>query len=377
MPATATKRFKRRRLKMLKGGDRTGFPPFPLKSCLKEWRNQRLPDVRDSAGGPIKVLNMSVAIQKQTGIVFNIQKYSVHDGPGIRTVVFLNGCPLRCQWCSNPESQHKTPQLAYNRSKCLTFDQCIRCLEVCSAGAILKDAENRAMINRETCTNCLLCADVCPTQALKVYGETKSVDDVVTAVEQDGAFYSRSGGGMTLSGGEPMHQPEFAIAILKEARRRRINTAMETCGFCDTEDLLTAGEYLDNLLFDIKVINPEVHKTVTGVSNQRILNNLKAVRNAWPQLPILVRTPVIPGVNDSPEAIRAILDFITGFDNTSYEMLPYHRMGAPKYTYLGRSYPMGEVKLDEAVMQSLMDIFKGEYAHLFPAAAPRKGKALA
>ena len=315
---------------------------------------------------------MSLPNQKQSGIVFNIQKYSVHDGPGIRTVVFLSGCPLHCKWCSNPESQQTTPQLAYNRSKCLTVDQCIRCMEVCSAGAIHTDDENRAKINRETCTNCLLCADVCPTQALKVYGETKTVDEVVTAVEQDGIFYSRSGGGMTLSGGEPMHQPRFAIAVLKEARRRRINTAMETCGYCDTEDLLIAGEYLNSLLFDIKVMDPEIHKSFTGVSNRRILRNLEAVREAWPRLPILVRTPVIPGVNDSPGAIRAILDFITGSDNTTYEMLPYHRMGTPKYAYLGSTCPMEEVKLDEAVMQTLTDMLHNEYSHLVPVAAPRR-----
>jgi isethionate sulfite-lyase activating enzyme len=318
----------------------------------------------------IKVLNMSLPIQKQTGVVFNIQKYSVHDGPGIRTVVFLTGCPLRCRWCCNPESQHRAPQLAYNLNKCLTFDQCLRCMEICSAGAIQKDDENRAKIDRETCTHCLLCADVCPTQAIKVYGETKSVEDVVTAVEQDGIFYSRSGGGMTLSGGEPMFQSEFAIAVLKEARHRRINTAMETSGFCDSEDLLAACAHLDHLLFDIKVMNPEVHKTVTGVSNQRILGNLAAIRDAFPRLPILVRTPVIPGVNDNPEAIRAILDFITGFDNVNYEMLPYHRMGAPKYSYLGRSYPMGEIKVDEAMIQKLSGILKDDYGHLIPAVAP-------
>jgi pyruvate formate lyase activating enzyme len=337
-----------------------------LKSCLKVWRNQRLPDVRDSAGGPIKVLNMSVAIQKQTGIVFNIQKYSVHDGPGIRTVVFLTGCPLHCQWCSNPESQRKTPQLAYNPGKCLTFDQCIRCLEVCSAGAIQKGADNRAVIDRETCTNCLLCADVCPPRALKVYGETKSVDEVVNAVEQDGIFYSRSGGGMTLSGGEPMHQPQFAIAILKEARRRRINTAMETCGFCDTDEFIAAGEYLNNLLFDIKVMDPERHKVVTGVSNALILKNLKAIREAWPQLPILVRTPIIPGVNDSPETIRQILALITDMPNVEYEMLPYHRLGTPKYEYLGYPYPLGDVTLDEKVITILETQLKEQFPHLCP-----------
>jgi len=307
---------------------------------------------------------MSISIRKQTGIVFNIQKYSVHDGPGIRTVVFLSGCPLSCQWCSNPESQKKNPQLAYNRNKCLTFDQCIRCMEICAPGAIRKGTDNRVEVDRETCTSCLLCADVCPPQALRVYGEEKSVDDVITTVEQDGAFYSRSGGGLTLSGGEPMHQAQFAIAILKEARRRRINTAMETCGYCRTKDLIAAGEYLNFLLYDIKVMDNDAHEAVTGVSNERILQNLKAVREAWPKLTILVRTPIIPGVNDNPEAIRAILEFITDMPNTRYEMLPYHRLGTPKYEYIGCSYPMGEIKLDNTVMTTLEELLVNQFSHL-------------
>jgi len=236
------------------------------------------------------------------------------------------------------------------------------------AGAIGEDNENKAEISWDSCTNCLLCAEVCPSKALSVYGEEKTVAEVLNTVEQDSSFYSRSGGGMTLSGGEPMHQSQFAIAILKEARHRRIHTAMETCGYCAIEDLMTACEYLNFFLFDLKVLDPEVHKTVTGVSNKRILRNLKAIRNAYPELPILVRTPVIPGVNDSLEAIRKILDFITDFDNVSYEMLPYHRLGTPKYEFIGDTYPMtGETKLDDAVMPELTAMLNNEYSHLIPA----------
>ncbi len=315
---------------------------------------------------------MSLSRDKLTGIVFNIQKYSVHDGPGIRTVVFLSGCPLRCQWCSNPESQRPVPQLAYNRRKCLTFDHCIRCMEVCPVDAISKDDENRAFIDWDLCTNCLLCADICPPQALMVYGEEKSVDEVIDKVEQDSIFYSRSGGGLTLSGGEPMHQSKFAIALLKEAKHRRINTAMETCGYCGTEDLIAAGEYLNNLLFDLKVMDDDRHKTVTGVSNKRILSNLKAVRKAWPNLPILVRTPIVPGVNDQPDDIRAILEFITDMPFVTYEMLPYHRLGTPKYEYLGGTYSLGDVKLDDAVMPALEALLNEQYPHLRPATTERR-----
>lgn len=265
---------------------------------------------------------MSFTDQKQTGIVFNIQHYSVHDGPGIRTVVFLTGCPLRCSWCSNPESQKTGPQLAYNPSKCLTFDHCIRCMEVCSAGAIQKGDDNRAKIDFETCTNCLLCADICPPTAIRVYGEEKTVKEVIDSVENDSIFYSRSGGGLTLSGGEPLHQPEFALALIREARKRRINTAIETCGHCKTEHLLAAGEHLNHALYDIKTMDPEVHKAGTGVSNERILKNFNALREARPDLPIRVRTPIVPGFNDSESAIRAILEFIKDVPNVSYEMLP-------------------------------------------------------
>lgn len=305
----------------------------------------------------------------QTGIVFNIQKYSLHDGPGIRTVVFLSGCPLHCRWCSNPESRSVKPQLAFNRNKCLGFDQCIRCIEVCTAGAIREDSENKARISWDICTNCLLCADVCPPKALRVYGEEKTITDVINAVEQDSTFYRRSDGGLTLSGGEPMHQPQFAIALLKEARHRRIHTAMETCGYCATEDIMTACEYVNILLFDLKVMDPKLHEAVTGVSNQRILKNLKTVRDALPELPILVRTPVIPGVNDNLGSIQAIVDFINDFKNVSYEMLPYHRMGTPKYEYIGSTYPMGDAKLDDAVMEDLKSLLSEKYNHLIPSPA--------
>ncbi len=300
----------------------------------------------------------------QKGLIFNIQKYSVHDGPGIRTVVFFSGCPLRCKWCSNPESQSGRPQLFYNRNKCITLDECRRCVEVCPESAIGAAEDRRAHIDRAACSGCLLCAEACPAQALQVYGEEKTVARVLERVEQDGVFYSRSGGGLTLSGGEPMQQPAFAVALLREARRRRINTAMETSGFCAAEDLLSACEHLDFLLYDIKVMDPDVHREATGVSNDRILRNLEQVRRARPQLPILVRTPVIPGVNDSPGAIRAILDFIGGFENLHYEMLSYHRMGSPKYACIGKDYPMGDVELGDDVMPALRELLENEYGHL-------------
>lgn len=317
---------------------------------------------------------MSQADSKQTGTVFNIQKYSVHDGPGIRTVVFLKGCPLHCRWCSNPESQHLQPELAYNREKCLTLDACVRCVEVCTTGAIKRDDDNRVRIDRHLCDQCLACAGVCPSSALIVYGRTMSVSDVIATVEEDGAFYSRSGGGMTLSGGEPMQQPDFSIAILQEARRRRINTAMETCGYCNPEVLETACRSLNTLLYDIKVMDPEKHRQCTGVTNERILENFKMVRRVFPDLPIRVRTPIIPGVNDSEDEIRKIMAFISEFSNVEYEMLPYHRLGKPKYEYLGGEWPMGEATLDDGVMRALIQLLETEFSHLAVKSSGQKGR---
>jgi pyruvate formate lyase activating enzyme len=299
-----------------------------------------------------------------SGAVFNIQKYSVHDGPGIRTVVFLKGCPLRCRWCSNPESQAPQPQLAYNPNKCLTLEHCVRCLEVCTAGAIKRGEDNRAQIDRETCSECLLCIKACPPLALNVYGETMTVDQVLRKVEEDSAFYSRSGGGMTLSGGEPLHQTQFTIDLLKEARRRRINTAMETCGFCRWEDLQTAASYLQTLLYDIKIMDAEKHKAFTGVSNELILDNLKQVREAFPKLPIWVRTPIVPGFNDSLEDVRAILQHIQGLPNVRFEALDYHRMGKPKYEYLGLEFPMGDQKLDEEKIRQIHKMIRSDFPDL-------------
>ncbi len=183
-------------------------------------------------------------------------------------------------------------------------------------------------------------------------------------MEEDSAFYSRSGGGLTLSGGEPMHQAEFTASILKEAKRRRINTAMETCGFCSWEALENACGFLDTLLYDVKSMDPEKHRVFTGVSNELILENLKRVREAFPALTVWVRTPVVPGFNDDAEDIRRILEHIQGMPNTWFEALDYHRMGKPKYEYLGLEFPMGDQKLDEEKIQRIHQMIRSEFPHL-------------
>ncbi len=288
----------------------------------------------------------------QKGYIFNIQNYSVHDGAGIRTMVFLKGCPLRCEWCSNPESQHLKPELAYNMAKCLTPSVCGRCLLSCPDTRIIEIGGLLA-IDCDTCMDNPPCAASCPSGALNVYGRSMSVDDVLEEVEADGAFYARSGGGMTLSGGEAMFQPEFALALLREAKRRRINTVMETCGHCGADDLLEACGLLDSLIYDIKSLSSERHRKGTGFGNELILENFKRVCSAYPALRIHVRTPVIPGFNDTEEDIRAIAQYLPRRDRLTYELLPYHRMGQPKYQFLKRPFPMGNASLDPSIFPRL------------------------
>ena len=299
--------------------------------------------------------------RKITGCVFNIQKFSVHDGPGIRTIVFLKGCSMRCWWCSNPESQKFEPEMAYNDRRCLGLSQCVRCVEACTANAITRDENDKVCIDRSRCEGCpRYCVDACPAQSIITYGETKSVEDVLAVVEQDAAFYARSSGGITLSGGEPLLQREFMLALLREAKRRRINTSMETCGLAPRENLRDACEHLDSILFDIKTLNPVKHLEQTGAPLEPVLANFTRMMENYPHLAVHVRTPIIPGFNDSVEAIMAIARLVRQYPNADYELLPYHRLGTAKYPFLGRECPMGEKTLAEGVMSALHAALRGE-----------------
>jgi len=290
-------------------------------------------------------------------MVFNIQKYSVHDGPGIRTIVFLKGCALSCRWCSNPESQRREPELAFNAGRCLGVSKCGHCIVACPYGSITLGDDDRLNINRNHCAACHMpCAAACPAQGLLVYGKERTVDDVLNVVEQDMAFYARSGGGLTLSGGEPLLQGEFALALLREARARRIKTAVETCGMVSSETIRAAAEYLNYVLFDIKHMDSAAHEAQTGLPNTRILENFRILAEGFPDLPILARTPVIPGFNDSEETVAAIANFLKPFERVEYEMLPYHRLGTQKYQFLDRPVPMGEVKLAAEHMNRLQAV---------------------
>ncbi|MBR1422792.1 MAG: glycyl-radical enzyme activating protein [Ruminococcus sp.] len=272
-----------------------------------------------------------------SGTVFNIQPYSLHDGPGIRTIVFLKGCPMRCGWCSNPESQESCPEVYFDKEKCIADKGCDFCRGLCDIAGFCPQ-----QVNSELRGSCDAFRDVCPSGALGVYGYDASAGEIVDRVEAESAFYSHGGGGMTLSGGEPFMQGEFALELLKEAKRRRINTAAETCGLCDTEILRRAAELLDTVLFDIKTLDEQKHIRYTGCSNKLILENLEMLFSDFPKLRKQIRTPVIPGVNDNERELNEIRKYLEGRENYSYELLPYHRFGEKKYSLLGRkctTYP--------------------------------------
>lgn len=291
----------------------------------------------------------------EKGCVFNVQRYSVHDGPGIRTVVFLKGCPLRCKWCCNPESQLAQPQIAYNIEKCIG-DVCMMCGRVCPNNNIALMDTNKVWINHDNCVNCLACANVCPADAIIKYGDYRTADEVLRDVERDMMFYNRSDGGLTLSGGEPLMQRDFVLGLLREAKKRGISCAIETCGAAPWDQVSEIFGLLDYVNFDIKSLNAEKHKEWTGWDTSIILDTFKKFRETYPNVLTRARTPIVPGFNDTEEDIVAIRDFVKQFPNTEYEVLHYHRYGSSKYTFIGREYELGEVELDNDLFAHLKSI---------------------
>lgn len=271
------------------------------------------------------------------GVLFNIQRYSLHDGPGIRTIPFFKGCPLTCRWCSNPESQRPQPELVYKKNDCI---RCGKCVDTCKQKAL--SPGNPFFIDRERCIQCGDCTRVCPTQALEMKGKRMTVRDVIRELQKEENLFRRSGGGITLSGGEPLAQPEFARELLKACKEKGWHTAIETTGLTSKETIEEVFPWIDLALTDIKAINPAVHEGNTGVNNSRILENL--IRISF-LTKVIVRIPVIPGVNDNPDEIRSIAEFarlMSGVD--TIHLLPYHTFGENKYSLLGRIYPMGDAQ---------------------------------
>ena len=277
------------------------------------------------------------ADREKTGIVFNIQKFSVNDGPGIRTVVFLKGCPLRCAWCANPESQMIREQVLWEKDKCL---HCGHCGETCPEGAVTMEAQ-LVQIDANRCSGCGACVAECPAQALKMEGERKSVRQVLDIVMQDLPFYEESGGGLTLSGGELLMQPEFAWNLLSAAKEDGLHTCCETTGMASSDVFDRVTEQVDELLFDLKHWNAEAHKAGTGVSNALPIENMcRAIQGGKNVLP---RIPVIPGFNDSLADAGELAKLLCSLGAKRCQLLPFHQFGENKYDLLGTDYRYRDV----------------------------------
>jgi pyruvate formate lyase activating enzyme len=273
------------------------------------------------------------------GLITNVQRFSIHDGPGIRTTVFLKGCPLSCFWCHNPEALRGQVELQRFPERCIS---CNACLERCPEGAQQME-DGRRVFQRELCRACGRCVETCYAEALTLAGRWWSAGELVGTLLRDRDFYAQSGGGVTLSGGEPTLQHEFSREVLRLCRQEELHTAIETAAFCRWEQLAALLPWLKLVILDIKVMDAAAHRAATGVPNDLILANAR--RLAAGPLPLLVRTPVVPGINDTPAAIGAVAAFIRDFPNLLYyELMPFHHLAEGKYRSLGLDHRARELR---------------------------------
>lgn len=285
------------------------------------------------------------------GLIMNIQRYSLNDGSGIRTIVFLKGCPLRCAWCSNPESQKVYPEMVINEGKCI---ECKACMKTCKYGLFRLQEKDGIQ-----CRNCGNCIANCPTKALEMIGLEMSVEEVLEEIEKDRVFYDNSSGGLTISGGEPLLQWEFARDLAAEAGERLINVTLETCGYGGWSELEAVAACCDSIMFDVKHMNPDLHKIYTGVSNDAILLNLKKLAAINPDK-IDIRIPLITGVNCSKEIIGEAAQFAKNTGVREIHLLPYHRLGEGKYKKLGRTYDFEGSTPGEDAVAELKEMLEAE-----------------
>lgn len=291
-----------------------------------------------------------------SGLIFDIKKYAINDGPGIRMTIFFKGCPLHCAWCHNPESISARVQKMYNRDKCIG---CGWCVNGCPLGICELSGEG---VNTDLaqCTGCGMCADGCPTLATEMSGRIVMVDEAVILAEKERTFFDESNGGITLSGGEPLFQPEFAMALLDAFRTRGIHCVVDTTGFLNTATLLDAAKRTNLFLYDLKLMDAEQHKRWTGVSNELILSNLKQLAATGAE--IKIRIPLIRGVNDDDANIEQTASFVAALDGPKKQvnLLPYHNIMANKHTRLGNDF--AQMAMDEP-RKTDMDRVTGIFDH--------------
>ena len=265
------------------------------------------------------------------GYIMKISRFCTDDGPGIRTVVFLKGCPLKCIWCHNPESQKKVPEIMYDSKKCIG---CKSCYKVCKNGCHSFDKNTHVFVLSK-CIACGKCSEVCPTDAIELVGKNISADEVLKEIERDSVFYQTSNGGVTISGGEPLYQPDFTIEILKRCKEKGIHTAIETSGFSDRSTLKRVLQYCDLVLYDIKETDEKKHKKVTGVPLKPILENINTISQSG--IPFIIRLPIVPGINDKKNHFYKVKNIIKNINICKgVEIMPYHMLGAYKYDLLQR-----------------------------------------
>ncbi len=285
------------------------------------------------------------------GMIFNLERFAIHDGPGVRTLVFMKGCPLRCLWCSSPHSQKPVREMLYDANKC---QRCGTCMNLCPREAVTVSPDDGAAFNAG-CDLCGECVSHCPNQALEITGRLVSVAELFREIEKDSIIYRRSGGGVTIGGGEPTMQHEFVTEILKMCKSRFIHTAIETCGFTRWEPLQDMLEFLDLVMMDIKHMDDAKHRELTGVSNRPILENARRVAE---QKPLILRIPVIPGLNDTEENIKQTAEFAAGLGKNlcRMDLLPYHQLGTMTYRRLGIDYPLEKENIEPPSGQQMKSL---------------------
>jgi len=273
-----------------------------------------------------------------TGTIFNIQRYSIHDGPGIRTTVFLKGCPLNCWWCQNPESQLSGQEMVFWEDRCIG---CGACSLNCPSGAI-QMKNKKPLTDKNKCNLYGECSRICPTQAREMIGKTMTTEVVIKEIEKDLVFYEESGGGVTFSGGEPLSQSEFLEDLLDGCKEKKIHTTVDTSGYIPWEILNKIHSKVDLFLYDLKIMDSERHKKYTGLSNEIILENLKKLSSVHNN--IFVRFPVIPGINDDYQNTREMGEFLSSLKVAQVNLLPYHYIGVDKYKRLGKKYKLADIQ---------------------------------